>query len=162
MGRGEQVEVSAGHQVRRSALRHVCHGRLYRFVQEALVPRHAASLNCSSSLLVGGEVEGRTRLHLRSYRVDGLQVALSCVAACEPSAAGTSTGALNWAGVLLARRHLAGLLETALRVLELLSLLLVRLLHLELKLLAVVVGDERGRDQPVRVQLRGREDHLVR
>ena len=53
-------------------------------------------------------------------------------------------------------------METALRVLELLSLLLVRLLHLELKLLAVVVGDERGRDQPVRVQLRGREDHLVR
>ena len=57
LGRGEQVEVSACHQVRRSALRHVCHGRLYRFVQEALVPRHAASLNCSSSLLVGGEVE---------------------------------------------------------------------------------------------------------
>ena len=132
-------------------MRHICHG-FYCFVQEALVPRHATTGAILDGLFVAREVEVRTWLHLRRYRVDSLQVSLCSIAACGV--------AFDRTGVLLAR-HLTGL-EAGLVVLDLLSLFLVCLLHLQLELLAVVVCDESRGDQTVRVQLRRRENHLVR
>ena len=131
-------------------MRHICHG-FYGFVQEALVPRHATAGTTLDGLFVAREVESRTWLHLRRYRVDSLQVALCSIAACG--------AAFDRAGVLLAR-HLAGL-EARLVVLDLLSLFLISLLHLQLELFTVVVCDEGRRDQTMRVQLRRRENHLV-
>jgi len=61
-------------------------------------------------------------------------------------------------------RHGARLQTVALLLLllhHLLFLLLVSFLDLKLELLAVVVGDERGRDQSLRIELRRRKYHLV-
>lgn len=100
-------------------------------------------------------------MHLRSDRVDSLEVALGCVAAVFGCVGRELRLVLGNDGtrVLLAR-HLTGL-EARLVIHDLLSLLLVGLLDLQLKLLSIVESDKRGREKSMRVELGRREDHLV-